>query len=191
MNKNMSNRFNIQDTAISSLKVIQRNPLSDPRGYLERFFCKKDLNTIIQGKNIEQINHTLTKMCGTVRGLHFQIPPYAEMKLVSCLKGKIFDVAIDLRRNSPTFLSYHAEILSDDNYKTLFIPEGFAHGFQTLSDNCEVLYFHTNYYYADAECGLNALDPLLNIQWPLPVKFRSERDISHLLLTENFTGISI
>lgn len=187
----MSSRFDIHNTKISSLKTIQRRLLGDERGYLERLFCKEELNALVPEKNILQINHTLTKIGGTVRGMHFQMPPYAETKLVSCLKGQVYDVAIDLRKCSPTFLTYHAEILSGDNHKTLVIPEGFAHGFQTLCDDCEMLYLHTNYYNSKAESALNALDPHINIQWPLPITFRSERDISHPMLDENFIGILV
>ena len=97
----------------------------------------------------------MTASRGTVRGMHFQHPPHAETKFVSCLRGEVFDVAVDLRNGSPTFLHWHAEILSADNHRTLVIPEGFAHGFQTLSDDCEMLYFHTAAYNPEAEGGLN------------------------------------
>lgn len=187
----MLDQFDICNTSISSLKVIQRKTVKDDRGYFERLFCNEALKTFLSEKGIVQINHTLTKQCATVRGMHFQIPPYAEMKLVSCLKGEVYDVAIDLRQDSPTFLKVHAEILSADDHKTLLIPEGFAHGFQTLTDNCEMLYFHTNYYHPQSERGINALDPLLNIQWPLPISFCSDRDTLHPFIAENFTGISI
>ncbi|EKD91627.1 MAG: hypothetical protein ACD_29C00465G0011 [uncultured bacterium] len=187
----MPNRFDVLNTKISSLKIIQRKILSDDRGYLERLFCFEELRTVIAEKNIVQVNHTLTKTRGIIRGMHFQIPPHAEIKLVSCLKGEVFDVAIDLRKNSPTFLSHHAEILNENNYKTFLIPEGFAHGFQTLADDCEMLYFHTSAYCKEAERALNALDPRLNISWPLPLTFRSERDESHPLLTQDFTGVLV
>lgn len=187
----MDNRFDIIDTPISSLKLIQRKPLGDQRGYLERLFCNEELKAILSGKNIAQINHTVTHIRGTVRGMHFQNPPYTETKLISCIRGAVFDVAIDLRRNSPTFLHYHAEMLTDNNHKTFCIPDGFAHGFQTLTDQCELLYFHTNQYNKESEGGLNALDPQLAIQWPLPVTTRSERDIAHPILTTHFKGINL
>src|SRR3990167_4201860 len=170
-------RFEIINTPLSSLKIIQRNPVSDQRGYLERLFCNKELQAILPEKNIMQINHTLTNLCGTIRGLHFQHPPYTETKLISCIRGAIFDVAIDLRKDSPTFLQYHAEILTDNNHKTFCIPDGFAHGFQTLTDQCELLYFHTNQYNKESEDGLNALDSQLAIQWPLPIANRSVFEI--------------
>ena len=123
--------------------------------------------------------------------MHFQFPPHAEMKLVTCLRGEVFDVAVDLRQNSPTCLKWHAARLSADNHKTLVIPEGFAHGFQTLTDECEMLYFHTAAYQPDAEGGLNALDPAFSIDWPLPITERSARDQAHASLTAGFTGLKL
>ncbi len=186
---NQATRFDIHATPITGLQVLQRKPIGDVRGYLERLFCADELQTLIPGRHIVQINHTLTECRGTVRGMHFQRPPHAEIKFVSCLRGEVFDVAVDIRRNSPTFLHWHAEILSASNHKTFVIPEGFAHGFQTLSDNCEMLYFHTASYHAQAEGGLNAKDPKLAIKWPLDVASLSERDGSHALLTSEFKGL--
>lgn len=186
----MSARFDILDTPLAGLRVLQRNPIGDSRGYLERLYCSAELQTLAPGKAIAQINHTLTASRGTVRGMHFQRPPYAEVKFVSCLRGEVFDVAVDLRHNSPTFLCWHAELLSADNHKTLVIPEGFAHGFQTLTDDCEMLYFHTAAYQPGAEGGLNAQDPRLAIRWPLPVAGQSPRDAAHPLLDDGFVGIA-
>lgn len=186
----MSTRFDILDTPLSGLRLLQRKPIGDSRGYLERLFCADELQALAPGKHIAQINHTLTASRGTVRGLHFQRPPHAETKFVSCLRGEVFDVAVDLRHNSPTFLRWHAELLSADNHKTLVIPEGFAHGFQTLTDNCEMLYFHTAAYQPGAEGGLNAQDSRLAIQWPLPVAGLSPRDAAHPLLNDDFTGVA-
>jgi len=123
-----------------------------------------------------------------VRGLHFQHPPHAEDKLVSCLRGEVFDVAVDLRQGSATFLQWHAEILSADNARSLLIPQGFAHGFQTLTDDCELLYLHSRAYAAGAEGALNVRDPALAIRWPLAFTDISERDAQHPLLTREFTG---
>ena len=184
-------RFVIEKTSVDGLQVIQRQPLGDERGYLERLFCSDELKAIIADRNIVQINRTLTEKAGTVRGMHFQYPPHAEMKLVSCLRGEVFDVAVDLRKDSPTFLQWHAEILSDDNHKTFAIPEGFAHGFQTLSDDCELIYFHTAAYQPEAEAGLNALDERLALQWPLPIAERSMRDQQHPALADDFVGIKL
>ena len=186
----MSARFEILDTTIEGLTLLKRNPIGDHRGYLERIFCSEDLKTLIRDKRIIQINHTLTAKLGAIRGLHFQYPPHAETKFVSCLRGEVFDVAVDLRRGSPTFLHWHAEILSADNHKTLVVPDGFAHGFQTLTKDCELLYLHTSAYHEDAEGGLNARDPRLDIQWPLAIAEQSTRDAAHPFVSNDFRGIS-
>lgn len=186
----MTTRFEILSTDIGDLQVLQRKLVGDSRGYLERMFCAEELNGVLSGRQIVQVNHTLTAKRGTVRGLHYQHPPYAETKFVSCLRGEVFDVAVDLRNNSPTLLHWHAEVLSADNHKTFVIPAGFAHGFQALTDDCEMLYFHTAAYRPGAEGGLNAQDPRLAIQWPLPVAGLSPRDAEHPLLGDDFTGVA-
>ena len=185
----MSQRFDILPTNIDSLKVLRRRPIGDQRGYLERLFCSSELQDYLGGKKITQINHTLTEKKGTIRGFHYQQGPHAEIKFVSCLRGEVFDVAIDLRRNSPTFLKWHGEILSSKNHKSLIVLEGFAHGFQTLTDDCEMLYLHTASYEPSAEGGINPLDKRINLTWPLPVTEISERDRSHPLLREDFEGL--
>lgn len=182
-------RFTLANTPLAGLSLLTRRPIGDQRGYLERLFCRTELADRLEGRGIEQINYTLTAKAGTVRGMHFQYPPHAEMKLVTCLKGEVFDVAVDLRRHSPSFLCWHAERLSATNRRTLVIPEGFAHGFQALADDCEVLYLHTAAYHADAEGALNALDPRLGITWPLPVGDQSDRDQAHPFLDESFAGV--
>lgn len=184
-------RFVLQPTPINGLQVIERQPVGDSRGYLERLFCQETLNPVLQGKAISQINRTITQKKGTVRGLHFQYPPRAETKIVICLKGQVWDVAVDLRRGSSTFMQHHAVLLSEDNHQSYLIPEGFAHGFQTLTPDCEMLYFHTADYDAAAEGALNACDPWLTINWPEPITERSERDKSHSMLTDDFNGIAI
>ena len=183
-------RFEILDTPLTGLKLLQKNPLGDQRGYLERVFCAVELEPLLHGKPIVQINRTLTCAKGTLRGMHFQFPPFTETKLVSCIRGEVFDVAIDLRRGSDTFLQWHSEILSGDNHRTLVIPDGFAHGFQTLTEDCEMLYLHTTVHRADAEGGIDALDPIVGIQWPLPVAERSARDSSHHPLSGDFNGVA-
>lgn len=187
----MSSRFDVIQTPIAGLNVVVRKPIGDHRGYLERMFCSDDLAPLLNGRSIAQVNRTLTEIRGTVRGMHFQHPPHAEMKVVSCLRGEVFDVAVDLREGSPTFLHWHAEILSCDNHKSLVIPEGFAHGFQTLTDHCEMLYFHTAAYCPAAEDALNAQDPRLAIRWPEPVAAMSPRDAAHPMLNDGFTGMRL
>lgn len=184
-------RFSCKDTPLSKLKVIQRQPIEDARGFLSRFFCAQEFNELGFSKPINQINHTLTRQKGAVRGLHFQKSPYAEIKLVSCLQGEIFDVAVDLRKNSPTFLHWHGEILSENNQRSLLIPEGFAHGFQTLTDDCELIYLHSAPYAKEAEGALNVSDPKLGISWPLSITEISDRDRLHPLIELDFEGIVV
>lgn len=184
-------RFIMNEPDIAGLQLIERKPIGDDRGFLERMYCQQTFEPFIDGKGIRQVNHTLTRKAGVIRGLHFQYPPHAESKIVCCLKGKVLDVAIDLRRGSPTFLRHHATILSGDNSMSFLIPEGCAHGFQTLTTDCEMLYFHTADYSAETEGGLNALDPRLAIEWPIPVTELSSRDRAHPMLTDNFTGVEV
>lgn len=185
----MSGRLRIIDTTLEGLKVVQLNRVGDARGFLERLFCSTELSGVLAGRMIAQINHTLTVRSGTVRGMHFQHPPHGEMKFVACLRGEVFDVAVDLRRNSSTFLKWHAEVLSPTNPKTLVIPEGFAHGFQTLTDDCEMLYFHTAPYHPEAEGGVSARDPMLAIQWPREITDLSVRDATHPMLKPDYRGL--
>jgi len=122
--------------------------------------------------------------------MHFQRPPHAEIKLVNCLRGEVWDVAVDLRAGSPTFLRWHAERLSADNGCALLIPRGFAHGFQTLSDDVELLYCHSAAYAAQSEGGMHPQDERLGIAWPMPLTELSARDAGHARITETFTGIA-
>jgi dTDP-4-dehydrorhamnose 3,5-epimerase len=184
-------RFTIHDTPIAGLQLIKRKPFGDERGFLQRLFCQESLDRLLGGKTIQQINHTLTRKSGAVRGMHFQHQPHAEIKIVTCLKGKVWDVAVDLRKGSPTFLQYHAVTLSEDVPQSYLIPEGFAHGFQALTPDCELIYFHSADFNAAAEGGLNALDPRLGIQWPFAISERSKRDEQHTILTANFVGIEV
>ncbi|RYG93534.1 MAG: dTDP-4-dehydrorhamnose 3,5-epimerase, partial [Alphaproteobacteria bacterium] len=169
----------------------QRTRRQDDRGYLSRFYCNEEMTEAGFTAPIVQINHTLTTQAGAVRGMHFQHPPHAEAKFVSVLRGKIFDVAVDLRRDSPTYLHWHGEVLSADNARSLYIPEGFAHGFQTLVEDCELIYLHTSAYAPHAEGGVNAGDPRLAIDWPLPITDMSPRDRGHPMIDEDFTGLAL
>jgi dTDP-4-dehydrorhamnose 3,5-epimerase len=181
--------LNVSNTPLNGLTLVQRHQVGDHRGYLQRLFCAEFLKQAGWHAPIMQINHTFTCLSGTVRGLHFQYAPYTEMKLVTCLKGAVWDLAVDLRHGSPTFLHWHAEKLSADNQRSLMIPEGFAHGFQTLSDDVEMLYFHSQSYMPAMEGGVHPQDPRLAINWPLPIKKLSDRDASHKLIDNNFEGV--
>jgi dTDP-4-dehydrorhamnose 3,5-epimerase len=182
-------RFQVEKTPLRGLMRVQRQFTGDNRGTFSRLFCADSLSAINFTAPVVQINITLTHAIGAIRGLHFQYPPHAEDKYVSCLHGEIFDVAVDLRAGSPTFLHWHSEILSSENARSLLIPKGFAHGFQTLSNDCELLYLHTAAYSAGAESALNVCDPRLAIDWPLPFSELSDRDRQHPLLSDHFTGI--
>lgn len=181
----------VYKTSIQDLFVIETKSHTDSRGVFSRLYCELELCQIIGPRKIVQINQSQTFAVGAVRGLHFQLPPYAEMKIVRCIKGRVWDVAVDLRKNSSTFLQWHAEELAPDNSRSMIIPEGFAHGFQAMEVNSEILYLHTNFYCPNAEAGFRYDDPMLAINWPLPVKDLSDRDYSHTLMESNFEGISI
>ena len=168
--------FTFEDTSLSGLKIIHRAKLGDDRGSFSRMFCDEELRQIGWENNVVQSNHTATRKAGTIRGLHFQKAPFAEIKIVNCLRGAVFDVAVDLRPQSPTFLKWQGCELSGDNWLGFYIPEGFAHGFQTLSDDVEMLYFHSQHYKPDHEGGIHPLDDMLDIKWPLELTVLSERD---------------
>lgn len=182
-------RFTVTDLPLTGLKRVQRQRLGDSRGFLSRLFCAEELGSAGWDKPVAQINHTYTARKGTVRGMHFQRPPHTERKLVSCLRGEVWDVAVDLRPDSPTFLHWHAEHLSAENGCALLIPEGFAHGFQALTDDVELLYCHSAAYAAQSEDGLTPADPRLGIRWPLAITELSARDAGHPLITSDFEGV--
>ena len=183
--------MNLKQTPIRGLAVLVSKPFEDHRGRFSRLFCQRELATVISKHQILQINHSRTIALGAIRGLHFQYPPYAEMKLVRCLKGRVWDVAVDLRSGSSTFLHWHAEELSPENGRMIIIPEGFAHGFQVLEANSELLYLHTEFYTPEAEGGVAWNDPTLAISWPLPAADLSDRDQKNPIISEVFTGISL
>jgi dTDP-4-dehydrorhamnose 3,5-epimerase len=171
--------------------VIELEPFVDYRGMFARIFCQNEMEQIGVRKSIKQINHSLTLKKGAVRGMHFQFPPKSEIKIVRCLQGSVFDVMIDLRSGSDTFLGWHGEILSVKNQRMTVIPEGFAHGFQTLEENSELLYLHTEFYSPKHESGIRFDDSMINISWPLEVTDVSEKDRKYPLLAEDFKGIQL
>ena len=179
----------IKPTPLQDAFVVEPEPFEDTRGRFTRVFCQNELQSILHGKNIVQINHSLTRQKGVIRGMHFQYPPKAEIKMVKCLRGSVFDVMIDLRRDSSTLLKWHGEELSSQNMKMMYIPEVFAHGFQTLEENCELLYLHTEFYSPEHEGGVRYNDPLINISWPLEVTDISKKDKNYSLLSKDFEGL--
>jgi dTDP-4-dehydrorhamnose 3,5-epimerase len=181
----------ILDAPVADLKIVQSSPHRDDRGAFIRLFCAQELESLLGHRQIAQINQSRTSSAGAVRGMHFQFPPHAEMKMVRCIRGRVWDVAVDLRASSPTFLRWHAEELAQDDAQMLVIPEGFAHGFQVLEPESELLYLHTAFYHPPSEGGLRYDDPRLAIAWPLPPQDLSPRDLSHPLLGADFSGIAL
>lgn len=179
----------ISNTPISGLKLIEFSRFEDQRGFLVRLFCEDTLSSVLNGRKINQINHTKTKLAGTLRGMHYQRAPHAEMKIIKCIKGRVWDVAIDLRSQSETFLQYFAVELSEENSITFAIPEGFAHGFQTMEPNSEMIYFHTSAYNVESEGGVRYDDPRIGIRWPLEPVSISDKDTKLQLLDSSFVGI--
>lgn len=171
--------------------AIDTHSHEDVRGQFTRVFCQKELDKVHKQKSIQQINFSTTAHKGTIRGLHFQRPPKAEAKMIRCLSGTVFDVIVDLRGGSDTFLRWHGEVLSSDNMRMIYAPEGFAHGFQALDKNVAMLYLHFEMYSPEHEGGLRFDDPRLAIEWPLPVSNISERDSSHSLLASDFEGLTL
>ena len=181
----------IEKTPLSGCFIVRADPFIDHRGIFARFFCEKELDVILEGKHIVNINFSRTKQAGSIRGMHYQTFPYAEMKFVRCMKGKIFDVAVDIRADSPTFLRWYGIELSAENMDMLFVPEGFAHGFQTLSDEAEVVYFVTEHYSKGNEGALHYCDPLIDINWPCAISDVSEKDAQHTFIDKTFRGIAL
>ncbi len=180
-----------QETGLKGAYLIDLKPFRDDRGLFARTFCKKEFEQINHQKEFVQFNHSHTIPKGTLRGLHFQYPPHAEIKLIRCIKGKVYDVIVDLRKESPTFLQYIGAELSEENMRMIYVPEGFAHGFQTLEDHTELIYHHTAFYAPQAEGGVRFDDPLLNIQWPMTPTVISEKDQRHEWLTPSYEGLSL
>ena len=187
----MGERMKISPTALPGVMVVETSSFSDQRGTFARLFCEQELAPVIQHRRIVQINQSCTHAVGAIRGLHYQRPPHAEMKLVCCLKGRVWDVAVDLRAGSPSFLKWHAEEISPGNAHMMVIPEGCAHGFQVLESHSELLYLHTAPYEPGSEDGVRYNDPAVNILWPLAAKDVSERDATRALLGPVFKGIAL
>ena len=189
----MLKNFSIAQTKLKG--VLAGNIISkgDERGYFERVFCENEYQELIaRDVKVRQINRSFSKIKGTVRGCHFQWPPFAETKIVSCTRGRLFDLAVDLRIGSPTYLEYFSLELTSENKKFLVIPEGFAHGFQTLEENTEILYFVTKEFSQEHDDGINPLDPSIGIKWPLEIALRSEKDTKReFLIDRNFSGIKV
>jgi dTDP-4-dehydrorhamnose 3,5-epimerase len=158
--------------------LLEVNKISDDRGFFGRAWCREEMEEHGLKGDIKQINTSLSLKKGTLRGMHYQVDPYQETKFIRCTRGSIYDVIIDLRPESPTFLKWTANELTADNYRMVYVPENFAHGFISLEDHSEVYYPVTEFYTPGAERGLRWNDPVFNIKWPIPVEIISEKDAS-------------
>lgn len=170
-------RFLEQD--FKDVYLIDLEKIEDERGFFSRVFCKKEFDNLALEFNWVQINMSFTKNKGTVRGIHWQNFPHTDVKLVRCIKGAIMDVVVDLRKDSPSFGKWLSVELSDKNDSALYIPKGFGHGFQTLENDCKLIYFHSHEFVKSSESGLAMDDPSVGISWPLPIIDVSERDLQH------------
>jgi dTDP-4-dehydrorhamnose 3,5-epimerase len=177
------------ETPLKGSYVIGLEPFTDDRGWFARYYDKDEFKKIGHDKEWLQMNHSFTNKKGSIRGMHYQLPPFREIKMVRCIAGAVYDVIVDIRKDSGTFLNWYGVELSADNKNILYIPEGFAHGFQCITDNCELLYHHSEVYKPGAERGIKYDDSIINIEWPLPVSIISERDINHPSIDKSFKGI--
>lgn len=173
---------------LAGVMLVRRPIHTDTRGTFARLFSVDALSPAGWRGPIAQVNHSATSHRGTVRGLHYQQAPFAEMKLVSCVRGVVWDVAVDLRPESSTFLQWHAQTLSPQCGVAMLIPPGCAHGFQALSDDAELVYCHSEPYAPQAQQGIFPGDPRLAIAWPLPIHNLSERDAAFAALAADFAG---
>lgn len=179
------------ETPLKGSYIIEINPFQDERGWFSRTFCQNEFEQIGHQKSWVQLNHSFTTHKGTVRGMHFQNPPFTEIKMVRCIAGAVYDVIVDIRKGSPTFLHWFGLELSALNKKMMYIPQGFAHGFQSLTDNCELIYHHSEFYTPNTEGGIKYNDSNINIEWKLVVTEISERDGNFNIIDKNFKGINI
>lgn len=183
------NSFVATATPIAGAFVLERLRRDDSRGFLERLGDTDEITELIQGFTIRQVNLTLTHKMGTVRGLHFQLPPSAEVKIVTCLRGEVFDVIVDVRGGSPTFGQWWGLQLSGAGLTSILVPKGCAHGLQTLTPDVEMLYQHSGAYDAEREAGLNPLDSQLAVEWPAPVAEMSSRDRDEARTLDYFRSV--
>ena len=181
-------RFKVSETAISGLYSVDRSLYHDSRGAFSRLFCPEEFHDLGWSSEVRQINLSVTEQVGSTRGMHLQLGKSAEHKLVMCLRGSVFDVGVDLRKGSSSFLSWHGEILSAQNLRALLIPPGCAHGFQVLESNTQLVYVHDQYYDANSETGIHPEDPVVSIAWPTEVRNLSMRDRNFEFIKEGFRG---
>ena len=166
-------------TKLNGSFVIDLDKREDERGFFARLFCINEFDQNQADRNILQINNSLSRDKGTLRGIHYQLSPKSETKIVRCIKGSLWDVIVDLRPDSPTFLQWFGETLSAENRRMMFVPKGFGHGFITLEPDTEAIYFVTEFYSPEHERGLRWDDPKIGIEWPIEPVIISEKDRQH------------
>lgn len=169
--------------------TIDVQPFQDSRGFFTRTFCEKEFAEQQLVQHFVQANHSGTEGAGVIRGMHFQHAPFCEVKLVKCVQGSIFDVIIDVRAGSATYLQWFGAELSAENKRMMYVPRGFAHGFQTLSDYSEITYMVSEFYNKESEGGVKYDDPRVNIKWPLPVSLVSDKDMNITYIDNHFKGV--
>ena len=180
----------IRQTELLGLMSIRNSIFEDKRGSFEKLYSSDQTSINLKGARLEQVNISTSHKRGTIRGLHFQREPFTDIKLVRCTRGSIWDVTVDIRMGSSTFLKWHAEVLSSRNRRGLLIPAGFAHGFQSLTNNVELIYCHFAPYRIDAEGGISPFDTNLRIPWPLEVTEISDRDYNLRPIDSSFAGLN-
>ncbi|MDI7260212.1 MAG: dTDP-4-dehydrorhamnose 3,5-epimerase [Thermodesulfobacteriota bacterium] len=173
-----------KETKLKGAYIIEIDPIVDERGFFARSFCAKEFEKYGLNPSIAQCNISYNEKKGTLRGMHYQVPPYEEAKMVRCTMGAIYDVIIDLRPESPTFKQWIAVELTAENRRMLYIPEGFAHGFQTLEDDTEVFYQISEFYHPECARGVRWDDPVFGVEWPADERTISPRDLEYA----NFEG---
>lgn len=167
------------ETKLSGAFLVEVKKIEDDRGFFGRAWCRKEFEDHGLNGNVVQLNTSFSRYKGTIRGMHYQVDPYQETKFIRCTRGSIFDVMIDLRPESPTFLQWVGNVLSADNYTMAYVPENFAHGFITLEDNTEVYYPVTQFYTPGAERGFRFNDPTFKVDWPVEAVHVSDKDMGH------------
>lgn len=174
------------ETKLKGAFLIDLEKKEDERGFFARFYCEKEYSELGLDTNIVQINNSFSRYKGTLRGIHYQLPPKAETKIVRCIKGSLFDVIVDLRRDSATFLQWFGHELSSGNRTMMYVPKGFGHAFITLEDDTEALYLVTEFYAAECERGIRWNDLSLAIEWPLQPAVISDKDKNHPLFDPSY-----
>ena len=177
-----------KETKLKEAYIIELEPLEDERGFFARSFCQKEFEEHSLNFRIVQCSLSYNKKKGTLRGMHYQVAPYEEAKLVSCIRGAIYDVIIDLRAGSPTYCQWFAVELTAENYKLVYVPEGFAHGFQTLEEDTVVFYQMCEFYHPECALGVRWDDPAFGIEWPIKQLVISSKDQSYKALKANIDG---